>query len=284
MSTMPSSMPSATSRRRRACPASGPARRRPPRCARGSATRRSSRRRSTATSAAGTGARSTRPASSRSIAPPSTTTCRPSRASPGRSRPRSPSRRARRCPKKLVLEAPRHDVELPPGAVEERLERMRNLAVQLEPVERRRRRDGHGRADRLRLDGERQEGARRLCHRLPGRARHRPPAGRPRGGDRRHAGGRDARGDDRAARRGRQEVRRQGGALHDHAEGAEAPHPARARRLVREGRVRVRDAGRAAGRHRAPDPRARRAGRRGRVPQRRADRAGRGRRRSRSRP
>ncbi len=37
-------------------------------------------------------------------------------------------------PKKLVLEAPRHDVTLPPGAIEERLERMRNLAVQLEPV------------------------------------------------------------------------------------------------------------------------------------------------------
>ena len=37
-------------------------------------------------------------------------------------------------PKKLVLEAPRHDVALPPGAIEERLERMRNLAVQLEPV------------------------------------------------------------------------------------------------------------------------------------------------------
>ena len=60
---------------------------------------------------------------------------------------------------------------------------------------------------------ERQEGARRLGHRLPGRARHRPPAGRPRAGDRRHAGGRDARGDHRAARRGRQEVRRQGGGL-----------------------------------------------------------------------
>ncbi|MDX6702813.1 MAG: trigger factor [Baekduia sp.] len=37
-------------------------------------------------------------------------------------------------PKKLVLEAGRHDAEVPPGAVDERVERMRNLAVQLEPV------------------------------------------------------------------------------------------------------------------------------------------------------
>jgi trigger factor len=37
-------------------------------------------------------------------------------------------------PKKLVLEAPRHTADVPDGAVDERLDRMRTMAAQLEPV------------------------------------------------------------------------------------------------------------------------------------------------------
>ena len=37
-------------------------------------------------------------------------------------------------PKKLTLEAPRHEAAIPDGAVEERLDRMRTMAAQLEPV------------------------------------------------------------------------------------------------------------------------------------------------------
>jgi trigger factor len=42
---------------------------------------------------------------------------------------------AAELPKKLELEAPRHEVEIPDSAVDERLDRMRTMAAQLEPID-----------------------------------------------------------------------------------------------------------------------------------------------------
>ena len=199
---------------RRACPASAPARHRRPRCARGSATRRSSPRRSTATSAAGTAGRSTRPASSPSTARRSTTTARPSRASPGSFTAEVAGRAERRRSRRSSCWRRRATTSTcRPGAVDERLDRMRTMAAQLEPVD-----DGGAEMGMVALidfastvngkkvrDGSATDylvelGTGRLLDGLET-------------GHRRHAGGRDARGHHGAARRGRQEVRRQGGRL-----------------------------------------------------------------------
>ena len=141
---------------RRACPASGPEGAGRPRCAHGSARRRSSPRRSTATSAAGTAARSTRPASSPSSRPTIDYDGPPCEGEPWTFTAEVEVAPSATLPKKLVLEAPRHESTLPTARSRSGSSGCATSPRSSSPSGRARR-DGPGGADRLRLHGERQE-------------------------------------------------------------------------------------------------------------------------------
>ena len=212
----------------------------------GSARSGCTRRRSSRTSAAGSGAPPRRRAFSRSSSPSTHTSCPRPTTRRGASPPSSRSSRSRSRPTGRQLEVPKLEVEIPDEAVQQQLEELQRIAAEVVPVEGRPAQDGDVAVVDLVADGQAQRdyvvelGAGRLIEEIEAAI-----AGLGVGASQQVA----------YELADGTEPERDG-----HAEGALREGPAAARRRLRPVGVRVRQGRRAARRHRGPHPRAARRG------------------------